>query len=559
MQIFRINGHPDPMLDESARGYFLRIVDFNGFKNVESICLKAGTKFPSKVHAMSQQWRKLLNILTPVLYKSTPLIDSFNQHWTAKIYAKFDMKMSNLFSVNCRVCPMCIKGEQGFASADWDFALSTVCIKHKCHLIEECHHCNEPISWKRGQLDTCPACDKNYSSAPAKALEKGHPLLKLNKSYPSIDRDMVEKLVIACSRMHRPQDNMLSCPSLHIMSLDEINILLSQALGLMHSSKFRQQYKNWLEETRAQFSVISLNAVQEPYRAFAVSYGGKLNNRLAGITFLPPTDSKDIIDKKDIVKPISESATMGIKTARLKNIRDDISEINLGSQIDARRLASVIGVPFSSIQHMSDSRILKPSNVVGTIRHYLFDVNEVAILIKDVSAKKYHHDKHLISIRSLANNELLSKFALKFHHVIELILQQKLDIYIDKENEGFFDGEVCESELIKVLDERMLNNKRRLNITELAQVLNTTPQCVSKLADADIIKVKTVFEKKNSLTKPITKESLENFFAQYVSINRMSYFTGVRVDKSLRLLREQSIRPAITVGDGKAVLYLLGK
>lgn len=560
MNEFLINGHPSPYIDESPRGYLLRIVDLNGFKNVESICRKAGTKFAHKVHVMSQQWEQILGVITPALYKQkSPLIVSFEQHWTAKFYAQFDMQMSNLFSANCRVCPKCIKGENGYANADWDFALTTVCTKHECQLIEACPDCDEPISWKRSELDTCPKCELSYSSVPARPLEKSDPLLKLSKSYLKMDRKQIEQLITACARMYRPQDNMLACPSLHLMPLDEINALLIKALGLMHSVKFREQYKLWLEQTREKFAVISFNAVQEPYRAFIASYTGKLNNRLADIAFLPLTSSKDIIIKKDIVKPIPESATMGIKAARLKNVRDDINSINLSTQIDTRRLASVLGVPFYSIQHMSDSEVLKPANVVGTIRHYIFDLNEVAVLIKGVSANKYHHDKQLISISSLASNDLLSKFALEFHHVIELILQQKLDVYFGKKDEGLFDGEVCESELIKMLEEIMLNSKERLNITELAQVLNTTPQCVSKLVDANIIKVNTVYEKKDSLTKPITEESLQNFFAQYSSINRMSYFTGVRVDKSLRLLREQFIEPAITVSDGKASLYLLGK
>lgn len=560
MTSFRINGHPSPIADESARGYLLRMVDCNGYKNVENICRKAGTKFAHKVHVMSKQWEQILSVFTPVLYKQdSVLMDIFKQHWAAKFYAKFDMQMSNLFSVNCRICPICIQGEDGYAHADWDFALSTVCTKHKCHLIETCPHCRESISWKRGKLDRCPECEKNYSSAPAIQLEKDSPLLKLHKHYATMNREHVEQLITVCARMYRPQDNMIACPSLHFMSLDEINLLLNQALGLMHSSSFRAKYQSWLDNTRAELAVISSMAVQEPYWVFIAGYDGKLDNLLPDITFLPPTDSQNIIDKKNIIKPTPESAALGIKAARLKNIRDDISVISLNTQIDAKRLASVLGVPFSSIQHMSDSSVLKPVNVVGTIRHYLFDLNDVAVLIKNVSAQKIQTKKGLISISSLANTKLLSKFALKFHHVIEIILQQKLSLFFDKNKEGFFDGSVCESELIKILEEMMSNNNKTLNINELSSILNTTPECIVKLSLRGVISVITPFTKNDSFTKSITQESLQNFFAQYISINRMSYFTGVRIDKTLRLLKEQSISPTITVNDGDTSLYLLKK
>ena len=559
MHNFLINGHPSPYADESGRGYLLRIVDHNGYKGIENTCLKAGTKFAHKIHVMSRQWNHILNIFTPVLKQSSPLIDNFERHWSAKIYAKFDMKMSNLFSVNCRVCPLCIKDDNGYANADWDFALTTVCTKHKCHLIDVCPNCNESITWKRSKLDMCPSCEHQYSSAPATLLEKNHPLLKLNKSYKMMDRKIVEQLITACSRMHRPQDNMLSKPCLNLMSLIEINNLLSQALGLMHSLSFRDQYQQWLENTRTEFSAISNEAVQEPFKSFIAVYTGKLNNSLGDITFVAPTGLLNRIDKKNVAKPISKSAELGIQAARLKNFKDEIGEVNLSSQISSGRLACVLGVPSASIQHLVDGGGLVPANLVNTPSHCMFDLNDISSLVKSMSIQESEENKHFISLNSLADGKLLSKFVLKFHHAIELILQQKIALYSGHGKKGFFNGTVCERDLINLLESMKIMTKKRLNVVELANVLNTSQQCISELINAGIINESTIETPEKPQITSITKDSMQCFSSKYISANRISFLNGVRVDNTLRLLREKGIAPKITINDAKTPLYLFQK
>lgn len=556
MQRFRINGHPDPYIDESARGYLLRIVDINGFKNVENICRKAGTKFAHKSHVMTNQWERIFEVFTPVLHKKEPLINMFEQHWTAKLYATFNMKVSNLFSVNCRICPSCIT-ENGYVKADWDFALQTVCTKHKCNLIDSCPHCDTAITWRRGELSTCKACDKSYSSAPMITLDNSHALFKLNKSLPTLNIGDISQLIIALARAHRPHDNMLSCPSIHLMSLNEINALLTHALGLMHSTGYREQYKYWLEETRAKFSIISRNATQEPYRAFTASYTGKLDNRFPKIAFIPPEHTINIIYKRNIIKPLSESSGLGVQTARLNNVSDDIKEIDLSSQIDTKRLASVLRVPSPSIQHMVDGGILRPINSVNTTRHNIFDLDDIVTLIKSVTVQEAQDSSKLLLLKSLADGKLLSKFALQFHHVIEAILHQEIDVFFNHEDDGIFDACVDKNKLIKVLEGSMQKASRSLNIIELASILNTSPQCIDELAELKVIKMKTVHQKKGLLIKSLTGESALHLFSKYISLNRMSYFAQVRIDKLLRLLKIQGIEPTITVTDGKAPLYLV--
>jgi len=559
VQYFRVNGHPSPYKDESARGYLLRIVELNGFKNIEYICRKSGIKFFPKIHVSSPQWEKTLDLFTPILNSKYPLIAHFKKHWSAKIHTNSSLKVSNLFSVNCRLCPLCVKGEGGYAKADWDFALTTTCTKHQCYLIDTCPHCNEPICWKRSSLDICPTCENHYSSAQPISLESSHPLVKLNKSFSSIQIEKVEQLLLACSRMHRPQDNMLSKPSLHLMPLSELNKLITQSLGLIHSKSYRAQYQQWLEENRPIFNVISNDAIQEPLRAFIADFTGKLSNKLTNISFIAPEGLLNLINRKDIVKPITKSVELGIQTTRLKNIRKGIREINLSSQIDSRRLASVIGVPLSLINHIVSDQGLAPTNTVCDVSHYVFDMHEVVSLIKDLSIKNNGKCNHFIHLKSLANGKLVAKFALEFHHVIELILEQRLTIYSNPNKLGIINGAVSRYELFQVLEKKMTSIDKRLNVHELADVLNTSLQCVNELLDAGMVNLSIIEDHNKPQIKSITKDSLQRFYSKYLSINRVSFLNGIATNELLLLLKEKSFKPCITINDDKKSLYLFKK
>ena len=171
----------------------------------------------------------------------------------------------------------------------------------------------------------------------------------------------------------------------------------------------------------------------------------------------------------------------------------------------------------------------------------MFDLNDVKSLVENISVQDSEKNKHLTSLKSLTDGKLLTKFVLKFHHVIELILQQKLAIYFDPNNEFFFNGAIYKSDLINVLEDRMITIQKRLNSIELADLLNTSLQCVNELVDAGIIKVSATDNHENSRIKSNTKDSLTNFFSKYISINRVSFFNRVRVDKPLRLLKEKPL------------------
>jgi hypothetical protein len=208
---------------------------------------------------------------------------------------------------------------------------------------------------------------------------------------------------------------------------------------------------------------------------------------------------------------------------------------------------------------MVDGGVLTPINLVNTPSHSIFDLNDISSLVKSISTQEHEKNKRLILFNSLADGKLLSKFVLKFHHIIELVLQKKLIVYSTPHKQGFFNSTVCESDLINQLDDMKIMVKKRLNIVELASVLNTSLQCINELINSGIIKESIIEDSERPKITSITKESMQCFFSKYTSANRISFLNGVRVDKTLRLLREKDIEPKITINDGKSTLYLFKK
>lgn len=65
-------------------------------------------------------------------------------------------------SGKARLCPCCIKGEIIHQSADFSFFSS--CPIHQVELHEACPNCKKPISWNRGSIQCCQACNFQFKA-----------------------------------------------------------------------------------------------------------------------------------------------------------------------------------------------------------------------------------------------------------------------------------------------------------------------------------------------------------------------------------------------------------
>ncbi len=552
MSNFQINGHPSPINGESARGYLLRIVDLNGFKSVGTICRSAGVSFMHKNHFMTNKWQNVLEQFSSVLYQKTSLINSFSQHWSAELYAKFDMRISNLFHIDCRLCPVCLS-EDKYLKTDWDFALTTVCTEHQCYLVDSCPHCKNSIPWTRGQLDICPNCEHRYSASVITKIKKNHPLMRLNDQFSTMNRNSFEQLILAYSRMYRPEDNILAQPAIHKMSVQNISELLTQALGLMHSESYRNSYINWLKEQRHDdYDFLSIRAVLEPFRNFETCYRDELDNHLSDITFIPLANLNSV-ECANYFDHIQTGEQLGVKTARLQNRRANIRCIDLGSQISSQRLAVVLGTPSHSMGHLIQNGIIEPVNIIGNMRHLLFDLKEVVSRFSRIPQKKGTKNHTLMTIESLTDEKLLSKFLLKFSDLMQMTLKQEINVYSDiVPNNGLFDMCVSKNELLLILNDRLYETRQYICMQDFAHLMNTTVQCVN------ILLAHPSFKNSIHTNKPeqISTQCAYDVLSKYVSLNRVSYFCNSRVDKLIHTLKNKNLESAIVIRNANKVLFL---
>jgi hypothetical protein len=137
--------------DESGMGYCLRLVSANG-GNLHGLRRLVGIEnircFTSQ-HALilgrifqtSPSWfQKTL----PSVERSTPYrCDLYGHRWYYR---------NHLRTLNPQVCIECLH-LNGYCRAVWDVTLATVCLEHKCYLVEVCTQCAESLRWDRPSLD----------------------------------------------------------------------------------------------------------------------------------------------------------------------------------------------------------------------------------------------------------------------------------------------------------------------------------------------------------------------------------------------------------------------
>lgn len=133
----------DPIEGESGPGYCLRALERN-FTDIHSLCAKLRI---SGLNGFKQSDAVLLSQLFKVdvvWFKQTMPSNFRNFEWlNHRWYRSSDLR----FTVP-QVCPACVH-RRGWIKAAWDFALSTVCIEHRCVLVDACSSCPRTLSWYR--------------------------------------------------------------------------------------------------------------------------------------------------------------------------------------------------------------------------------------------------------------------------------------------------------------------------------------------------------------------------------------------------------------------------
>ena len=555
---FTINGRPRPINGESYRGYLLRLVDQNGFKSISSLTRSLGCNFISSVNLLSKSSVKLIELIEPVLkMNSGQLLGFFEKHWSFDVYASNDVNLRRLFHKHARICPFCIE-EQCYSKADWDFAFITTCKKHQCLLIDTCPHCLEQISWKRPELHLCHCCERDFSEYTPTKLASNDPLLQLSALVKARNTHIQLKVLAICSRMHRPYDNLLATPSLDQMSLNELVNLFRKVMGLKLSKKYRDGYIEDLRLVRKHLSVISDDAVIEPYEAFKEIYPCRYKKDSVNIEYQPSENQLDSIEVGTIVKPVELANKIGVKLSRISNLNGRNETTTLMTQIDSNRLAHLLHIPYVLIKSLLKDGFIKPINNVESFQHAYFDLNEIVALLTPLPLKVSDTNTY-IRLIDLLNEKDTVRFGLHFHHVMEYIFKGQLKLYQEGENNGLLQYFVEREQLYRLLHQSMINSRCSKTIAELAPILCTSPSVVIKLHELGVIDVNNFWQRGDSEERTIIETSYHKILTDYLSLNRMCHFTGVSISDALSLLKSNGIKPDIIARKNTKVLYFIYK
>lgn len=146
---------PSRSADEGMNGYLLRLSETNGLAGIAQL-------WPTRQRSIevlfqrlgSQQWPEniiSLDEILPQLSAETGPRPLWNRHVS-------------------RFCPCCLS-ERLQWRWEWELTLVTSCPLHEVLLVDECHHCNTKLNWKRRRLMHCDCSWPLASGATTPATE----------------------------------------------------------------------------------------------------------------------------------------------------------------------------------------------------------------------------------------------------------------------------------------------------------------------------------------------------------------------------------------------------
>ncbi len=141
----------EPHDDESGLGYCLRVISGNGASlhalrrlvEIDNIG-RFTTKHAQSLGRVFQRSSEWLEMALPTAEKTKPYQrDYFGHRWFSR---------NHLRTQNPQVCIRCIHAK-GYCRAIWDVSIGTVCLEHRCQLVDFCAQCRKPLRWDRPRID----------------------------------------------------------------------------------------------------------------------------------------------------------------------------------------------------------------------------------------------------------------------------------------------------------------------------------------------------------------------------------------------------------------------
>lgn len=152
-----------PRTDESFMGFLVRLTELNDYEKLSWIVEAAGLNHKILHLGCSFAFGKsvdlsLLADLTGVTVRELSAMTYNPKNESDPVF------MSSIFGMavpkyvirqrRCKICPLCLL-ESPYCRRIWDLAPATICLAHKCMLVDECPKCGKRITWLRSKVSVC--------------------------------------------------------------------------------------------------------------------------------------------------------------------------------------------------------------------------------------------------------------------------------------------------------------------------------------------------------------------------------------------------------------------
>ena len=162
--------YPQPYDDESPVGYLIRVCQANKFNSIRWLYPEEGKLFslqPTEIleQLVNSPWSGFQNVK-----------DGISPYCSL---SPVDLNITVL-----RYCPLCLQ-EEPYFRVQWHLKCTTVCVKHRCWLIDRCFECKEPL--KYGRLASVENCHCSYSLFDTPVQEIPNNVIRFQQFIDGVD------------------------------------------------------------------------------------------------------------------------------------------------------------------------------------------------------------------------------------------------------------------------------------------------------------------------------------------------------------------------------------
>ncbi len=523
----RLNGRPRPLIDESPRGYLLRLTEANGFKSVSNLVYRLGHSGGIvRFRPESKAGRALLVTLSRSLQYDITLL---RQLLTPDAYQfktnKQSRYLNSVFLQHARVCPLCI-AESSVVPRSWDFAMTVVCPTHDVMMIDICPECGQRLSLNRAKLGESPCCRADLSSSP-QVKANSSPALKYSMSRVK-DGDMafLAAWSAAVGRLQNPLSHDLPLPEITRIPAAQAMPWVEAAAQLLCSDTEREHYRRFLRNARSDCQFLAVEVAEFPFHLFQQEFGTYFVDLLQGV----------------VTEHVLNCLGGGIPLHQTMET------------FPAKSLAEILGCPISALSKLEKNGYIH-SIAEGVPRR--FDIGDLIDVLRKIPSKSDAPNNHaFVAISKLLASKLHLRFGLTEADILLSVINGDIDVSKWDLNTSTVSRQVSERYVYDDLHRIWATRNEVISLFRLAKALNVTTRNLMELSQFGMGWAVMDSHNRQPGQQLLVPAEWTKFRDEYIVLNRVCFFSGAKLNRTKNELSENGVNACIEIGASSMPMLL---